>query len=276
MKERVAWVTGASSGLGRHTALALSRGGYLVIAGARSFSSTENLLPNNIVCFPLNVTEADSIQCFVKKAFAQYGRIDVLVNCAGVLVLGAAEEVPPADYMRIMETNFIGMVAMIQAVLPHFRERGQGRIVNFSSLNGLMGIPFQSAYTASKHAIEGYSECLQMEVRPFGVEIMLVEPGDHRGGSHAYRAKAKPLNPSDPYLTNRTKAIHTIARDEMNGLCPDRLGDKVVKALRRKKLPFRLRIAKADQHLAVLLHRFFPIHSLFFILSHYYMGKRRN
>ncbi len=267
MKERVAVVTGASSGLGRYAALALKKGGYKVIAGARSFSYPENHLGQGIHCLPLDVTDDESMKRFFEIALEQ--KVDMLVNCAGVLVLGACEELSTSEYQRVMETNFFGMVRAIQGILPHFRQNRAGRIVNFSSINGLLGIPFQSAYTASKHAIEGYSECLQMEVKPFGIEVMVVEPGDHRGGSGKYRGQ---LNKADsPYGRNQKSAIRAIQRDEANGLAPQALGEKLVKVLNKKRLPFRLRIAKGDQHLAAILHKLFPIKWLFRILSKYYL-----
>ena len=182
----------------------------------------------------------------------------MLVNCAGVLNLGACETYAAQELRQVMDTNFFGQVSMIQRALPLMRERGKGRIVNFSSINGLLGIPFEGAYAASKHAVEGFSECLALEVRRLGVEVMLVEPGDHRSGSAKYRRRAAAMAEASPYARHYAQATAVIAQDEANGSDPDTLGRRIVRALQKKRLPRRLRVAKADQHLAVFLHDAWP------------------
>ncbi len=269
----VVWITGASSGLGCHTALALHHAGFDVIAGARSFVPCEAPGGDGIYRLPLDVTDTESIRCFIQSALHIFPKVDALVNCAGILVLGSCEETSVDEFQTVMKTNFLGMAAMIQAVLPHMRKQGSGRIINFSSINGLLGIPFQSAYTASKHAIEGYTECLALELIPFGIQVCLVEPGDHRGGSAAYRRRAKAVNAASPYDANFRKGIATIAHDEEFGSDPDRLGRKVAHLLLRRRMPLRKRVAKFDQHLAVILHSFIPARIMQLILTQYYLGK---
>ncbi len=256
MAGQVVWITGASSGLGLHTAQALARRGFQVIAGARSFS--EGKAVAGCRCLPLDVTSEESMDAFAEAALALSGPPDILVNCAGVLILGACESYGLQELKAVMETNFFGQAAMISRALPLMREKGKGRIVNFSSINGLLGIPFEGAYTASKHAVEGYSECLALEVKPFGVEVMLVEPGDHQSGSRAYRRHSAGITADSPYKAAFDAGTRVIAHDEENGSDPDKLGEKIAKALKRKHLPRRLRIAKFDQHLAVILHDLLP------------------
>jgi NAD(P)-dependent dehydrogenase (short-subunit alcohol dehydrogenase family) len=160
-------------------------------------------------------------------------------------------------------------------VLPLMRERGGGKIVLFSSINGLLGIPFQGAYTASKHAIEGYAECLQLEVKPFGIQVMLVEPGDHRSGSDRYRPHAAAMKPDSPYAAEYESGTGVIRRDEQNGSDPDALGRKIARTLDRKVIPFRKRIASPDQHLAVYVHRLLPAGVNAAILRRYYIRRRK-
>ena len=188
-----------------------------------------------------------------------------------MLVLGSCEETSVEEFRRVMETNYLGMVRVNRAVLPLMRERGGGKIVLFSSINGLLGIPFQSAYTASKHAIEGYAECLQMEVKPFGVQVMLVEPGDHRSGSDQYRPHAAAMGPASPYAAEYESGTAVIHHDEQNGSDPDVLGRKIARTLDRKKIPFRKRIASPDQHLAVYIHKLLPAKLNAWILKKYYI-----
>ena len=144
----------------------------------------------------------------------------------------------------------------------------------FSSINGLMGIPFQSAYPASKHAIEGYAECLALEVKPFGIQVMLVEPGDHRSGSDKYRPHAAAMSDASPYAEEYESSVAQIAHDEHNGSDPDVLGRKIARTLDRKKIPFRKRIASADQHLAVYIHKLLPAKLNAAILRSYYIRKK--
>ena len=269
--QKTVWVTGASSGLGLHTAAALKEDGWRVIAGARSFEDGEK---DGIHRLKLDVTDEESIRRFCEKA-REIAPPDALVQCAGMLVLGSCEETDTEEFRRVIDTNYLGMVRVNRAVLPLMRARGRGKIVLFSSINGLMGIPFQSAYTASKHAIEGYAECLAMEVKPFGIQVMLVEPGDHRSGSDKYRPHAAAMSETSPYAEEYESSVRQIHHDETNGSDPDALGRKIARTLDRNRIPFRKRIASPDQHMAVYIHRFLPAKLNAAILRKYYIRKKR-
>ena len=271
LMKKTVWVTGASSGLGLHTAMALRQSGFQVVAGARSYSKAENCTDAN--CLPLDVTSDESVSAFVNKALQMTGVPDVLIHAAGVLNLGACESYTDDEIRLVMETNFFGLTRMVRHVLPLMREKGKGRLVAFSSINGLLGIPFQSAYTASKHAIEGYLECLRMEVKPFGIEVMVVEPGDHKSGSSLYRRHGKNMAPSSPYWDAYQKGTAVIAHDEENGSSPKALGKKVARALKKKRLPGKMCIAKWDQHLAVMLHDALPVKLFSAFIASYYKKK---
>lgn len=272
MVRQVVWITGASSGLGLHTARALGRHGYDVIAGARSFGQGKTV--ESCRCLPLDVTDEESVDGFVRQALQLSGPPDILVNCAGMLVLGSCEEYDMDEIRRVMDTNFLGQVRMIRRALPLMREKGGGKIVNFSSINGLLGIPFEGAYTASKHAIEGFSECLALETKPFGVQVMLVEPGDHRSGSAAYRRHSAGMGVHSPYRAAFDTGTRVIAHDEANGSDPDALGEKIARVLRRRRIPKRLRVAKFDQHLAVVLHDLLPPWIFDRIIGSYYQKRK--
>jgi len=269
--QKTVWVTGASSGLGLHTATALRDDGWRVIAGARSFEDGEK---DGMTCLKLDVTDEESVAGFCSKACG-IAMPDALVQCAGMLVLGSCEETSAEEFRRVIDTNYLGMVRMNREVLPLMRKQGGGKIVLFSSINGLLGIPFQSAYTASKHAIEGYAECLQMEVKPFGIQVMLVEPGDHRSGSDKYRPHAAAMSPDSPYAAEYESGTGVIRHDEQNGSDPDALGRKISRTLDRKTIPFRKRIASPDQHLAVYVHRLLPAKLNAVILRSYYIRRKK-
>ena len=275
---KTVWVTGASSGLGLHTAMALRDAGWQVIAGARSFASEEaGKRPElaGMQLLPLDVTDPESITAFRKAALSVSDRVDALVQCAGMLVLGSCEETRPEEFLRVMNTNFLGMVRMNQEALPLMRKQRAGRIIMFSSINGLLGIPFQNAYTASKHAIEGYAEGLQMETIPYGIQVTLIEPGDHRSGSDRYRLHGEGMSDGSPYADAYRQATEKIHHDESHGSDPDRLGRKVARLLDRRRMPFRKRIASPDQHLAVWLHTCLPDRLNQRILRSYYIKNEK-
>ena len=269
----IVWITGASSGLGLHTAEAICRAGHTVICGARTFQ--ERQTSERMHQLPLDVTSDESIAAFTAKALTIVPSVDVLIHCAAILTLGSCEETSAEEYRQVMETDFLGMVRMNQQALPLMRAQGQGRIIMFSSINGLLGIPFQSAYTAAKHAVEGYAECLQMEVRRFGIQVCLIEPGDHRSGSQHTRRLAAAMTKESPYAEDYADAVTVIRHDEANGSSPEVLGRKVAALLKRRHMPIRRRIASPDQHLAVYLHDLLLPGINGMILRDYYMNPRK-
>ena len=274
-RKQTVWLTGASSGLGLSCARAFVKAGCNVAAGARSFASSEGVTDDAGSHLPLDVTSDESVRSFTEKALALYGPPDVLVLCAGILILGPYEAYTLEEINRVMDTDFYGMVRAVQAVLPLMREKGNGKIICFSSINGLLGIPYQGAYTSAKHAVEGFCESLAMEVRPFGIQVTLIEPGDHRSGSSAYRAHAARVADFPAYHPSFDNVIAVIRHDEENGSDPDRLGEKVVRLSRRKRMPLRRRIASPDQHLAVFLHRVLPGRLFSSVIASYYRTYRK-
>ncbi|SEM18572.1 NADP-dependent 3-hydroxy acid dehydrogenase YdfG [Mesobacillus persicus] len=187
MSQKTAIVTGSSSGFGLLIVLALAKKGFHVIATMRDPSKASLLLEEaqklNVVerirVEPLDVTMKESITNF-KLVLAELSSIDVLVNNAGKAMGGFCEELSVEDYREQFETNFFGVIAVTQAVLPFMRGQGSGRIINISSISGRVGFPGLSPYTASKHALEGFSESLRLEVKPFGIDVVLIEPGSYK------------------------------------------------------------------------------------------------
>lgn len=174
---RVAVVTGASSGIGRAAALRLAEAGFEVWAGARRVQKMADLSDHGIRVLPLDLTDDASMVAFVDGVLTQTGRIDVLVNNAGLGGYGAVEDLPISKGREQFEVNLFGMARMTQLVLPGMRERRSGRIVTVSSMGAKIYEPFAAWYHASKFAVEGFSDSLRLEVRPFGIDVSLVEPG---------------------------------------------------------------------------------------------------
>jgi len=176
-------ITGASAGFGRLLAEHLCGLGATVIATARDVTKIEDLTtkyPGNAIVLALDVTKPESIKAAVADALAQAGHVDVLVNNAGYGVTGAVEEVSEAEYMPMFETNVFGLITLTKALLPQFRARRSGNIVNLSSIGGLIGSPGWGYYNATKFAVEGLSEALAGELAPLGIHVTIVEPGPFR------------------------------------------------------------------------------------------------
>lgn len=173
-RDKTAFVTGASSGIGKAAAQALSKAGYRVIGTSRR--ATPDEVRDGIRMIACDVTSDDSVAKAIATAHAELGHIDLVVNNAGYAVSGAAEESSIDQVRALFDTNFLGVVRVTNAVLPLMRQRGHGRILNIGSVMGLIPGPFGAYYGASKHALEGYSESLDHEVRAFGIRVAVIEP----------------------------------------------------------------------------------------------------
>src|SRR5215218_2046631 len=205
---RVALVTGASAGIGEAAARALAGAGFTVYGTSRKAAAGEK--HDGVVFLPLDVTDDDSVAGAVREVLHRSGRIDVLVNNAGLGIAGAAEESSIEQARALFETNLFGSVRMTRAVLPHMRKQGGGRIINVSSVLGLVPAPFMGLYAATKHAIEGYSESLDHEVRDQGVRVLLVEPAYTRTSFDANAVAAdEPL------------ALYAKGREALDGFIAD-------------------------------------------------------
>lgn len=174
IKSTVALVTGASSGIGEATARRLAAAGYKVYGTSRR-AAQASAQPFEVL--PLDVTSDPSVEAFFKEVVRREGRIDLLVNNAGFGVApGGAEESSIEQARAIFETNFFGLIRMTRAVLPHMRQQGSGRIINISSVLGFLPMPYGALYAATKHAVEGYSESLDHELRTRGIRVSVIEP----------------------------------------------------------------------------------------------------
>lgn len=255
---KVVLVTGASSGIGLAVTSHLYKKGFIVYGGARSYKeeSTEKDEQENkgvLHKVYLDVTDEQSVEILVRKIIQREGRLDVLVNCAAILILGSVEEITMEEFRKVLDTNLLGTLRMCKHVLPLMRERKKGLIINFSSGAALVGIPFQSAYCSSKSAIEGFSEALRWEVKNHGVDVVLVEPGDTKSGSKDYRMHAKKSDSKQsPYYEDFITVTEKIAADEANGADPRMAAEKVYKIICKSKPGIRYNLFRSMEKLLVL------------------------
>jgi short-subunit dehydrogenase len=170
-------ITGASTGIGYATARLFQQRGWTVIATMRFPEKSDLAALENVICLPLDVTNSESIQQAVASALEQVSEIDVLINNAGYGLLGVFEACTVEQIDRQFATNVFGLMAVTRALLPHFRQRRAGVIINVSSIGGRMAIPLFSLYHSTKWAVEGFSESLQYELEPFNIRVKLIEPG---------------------------------------------------------------------------------------------------
>ncbi len=175
--KKVAIITGASSGMGKSTALLLFKQGYTVYGTARRTEEMKDLEEKGLFILPLDLTQDESIITAVNTVTEKEGRIDILVNNAGYGSYGAVEDVPMEEAKRQFEVNMFGLARITQLVLPVMRKNQSGRIINITSMGGKMYTPLGAWYHATKHAVEGWSDCLRLELKPFGIDVVVVEPG---------------------------------------------------------------------------------------------------
>jgi NAD(P)-dependent dehydrogenase (short-subunit alcohol dehydrogenase family) len=272
---KVVIVAGASSGIGLSVAKKLSSNGYKVYAGARSYKGiggdqglSENGGP---VRMHLDVTHQASVDEAVSFIMEREGRIDALINCAVYLIRGSVEDTSVEEFQGVIDTALIGTLRMCKAVVPIMRDQHSGTIINFSSMNGLMAIPFVSSYTAAKFAIEGLSETLSMEVKDFGIKVVVIEPGDHRNGSGNTRINARNAESDASVYRKRFKqAVWRVIRDESEGSDPDTLADMIVKITGSPKPKLRYKRIASFEYVAVLLKRTLPGRVFEKFISDYY------
>jgi len=174
---KVILITGASSGIGKTTAMMLREAGNTVYATARGVNNMQELSDAGCKLLSLDVTKEEDIKAAVKEIIKQDNKVDVLINNAGFGLYGAVEDIPIDDARAQFEVNLFGMARLTQEVLPHMRKAGSGRVINISSMAGKMYTPMGAWYHASKHAVEGWSDCLRIELQQFGIDVVLIEPG---------------------------------------------------------------------------------------------------
>lgn len=246
-EKKIVLVTGVSSGIGREIATLLSDRGFQVFGTVRQKS---NAGPSGSGPIQLDVRDDESARAAVREVLVRAGRIDGLVNNAGYSLAGALEEVTIDEAKQLFETNFFGVMRMSQAVLPFMREQGYGRIVNIGSIAGFLPTPYWGIYGASKHAIEGYSESLDHEVRQFGIRVSVVEPGFMRTNlSH----NSQTANRSLPaYSPERDSMLNALNQSVAKGEEPSAVAAVVLEALTSRSPKLRYPAGRQAKLMSVL------------------------
>lgn len=249
--KKVVFITGASSGIGLLTAMRAAAEGHRVIAGIRNREKRKHVIEKAEACgvrerlelVPLDVTEPEQVKDAVRLALDTHGRIDVLINNAGYARGGFAEELPVSDYRAQFETNVFGLMETTRRVIPHMRERKSGTIINISSVSGRIGFPAMSPYVASKFAVEGYSECLRLELLPHGVYVSLIEPGPYKTGIWD-RALQEIKDEPSAYDAWKRKLLSHVEHTKENAEDPGEVAEVILRIIRSKRPGFRYPVGR--------------------------------
>jgi NAD(P)-dependent dehydrogenase (short-subunit alcohol dehydrogenase family) len=253
---RVALITGASAGIGRATAERLHAAGWTVIGASRRGTSS-----GGWQAMTMNVDDDDDTRRGVAAILSEHGRLDAVVASAGWGLAGPVELTPIDRAKAQLETNFWGVVRVVQCALPAMRAQQSGRLVLVSSIGGLIALPFQAFYSASKYALEGYAEGLAYEVEPFKIHVTLVEPGNIRTDFTASRHTIGE-EPDGVYTAAAAKAITLMEKDEDNGAPPETAAVVIERVLEAKRPRRRVSVGKVGERIGIPAKRLLP-HRIF-------------
>ena len=261
----IVFITGVSSGFGLETARLLAQEGHTVYGTVRREVEP---LPH-VHYLHVDVRDRDAVLNTVAQVIEKEGRIDVLVNNAGMGIGGPLEFATEEEIRLQMDTNFMGLVHCVDAVLPHMRRQGGGKIIALSSIGGLMGLPFQGFYSASKFAIEGYCEALRLETQQQGIKVVVLRPGDFSTGFTGSRKKVADEAALQAYPLYR-EAIEKVEHDENGGLKPVVLAQKISRIINMQHPRNGYVVASFEQKLSVWIKRILPAKWFDRILGSYY------
>jgi NAD(P)-dependent dehydrogenase (short-subunit alcohol dehydrogenase family) len=251
---KIILITGASSGIGKSCADHLASRGHRVFGTSRKPSGKSGAVD----LIPMDVTDERSVQEGVHRVVGEAGRLDVVVNNAGMGFAGAVEETSIEEARQQFYTNFFGVLRVCRAALPILRRQQSGLIVNISSIGGVIGLPFEGLYSASKFALEGLSEALRLEVRQFGIRVVLVEPGDIRTSFGANRVQTRESRGNSAYQASMETVLGVIRHDEDHAPAPDRVALLVGKIVEKRSPALRYPVGLLLQRLGAGLKGILP------------------
>jgi len=251
---KVVLITGGSSGIGKTVGEFLLNKGYKVYGTSRN---PDKHLNSALKLIALDVSKVDSITNAVKTIMDLEKRIDVLINNAGAGITGPIEETPDAEIKRNFETNFFGPINVIKAVLPLMRKQGKGLIINITSIAGYMGLPYRGIYSASKSALEILTEAFRMEIKPFGIEMANVAPGDFATNIAAGRYHA-PIKEASPYQRPYTETLRLMDEHVDDGQDPELMARAIFNIINTPKPRVHYKVGQFMQKFSIVLKRLLP------------------
>jgi NAD(P)-dependent dehydrogenase (short-subunit alcohol dehydrogenase family) len=260
---KVVLITGASSGIGKSCADALVMRNDRIYGTSRRPVQEKSPYP----MIKMDVREDGEVRDAIRHVIDREGRIDVLINNAGITLTGAVEDTSLEEARSLFETNFFGILRVLRAVIPFMRQQGGGLVINMSSIGGFVGLPFQGLYCASKFALEGMSEALRMEVKPFNIDVVLLEPGDIRTD---IRSKGIQTEVGAPYRDQFEKTLKIVVDNEERGADPHLVARKVIEIIEKETPGVRYVAGIVSQKSTVLVKRLLPSSVFLKLISSYY------
>lgn len=251
--QKIVLITGATSGIGKETALFLLEKGFSVYGTARNVEGKD--LPFRLLA--MDVRDELSISRAVKQVVSEAGKIDILINNAGVGISGAIEELPRKELENVFATNLYGAVSLIQNVLPVMRNQQKGLIINVTSIAAYMGLPFRGAYSASKGALMLLTEAIRMEVKPFGIQVVNIAPGDYATDIASRRYHA-PIKEGSPYAQTYGKSLELMNQHVHSGGKPIEVAKKIYKIIKTKQPKVNYKKGSFLQKFSIALKRILP------------------
>ena len=254
MNKKVVLITGGSSGIGKATGIYLKNKGFVVYGTTRNLKKYPDF--NHFPLLELDVKEEQSISTAIQTLIKAEGRIDVLINNAGVGITGPVEETPIPEIEKAFDTNLNGPIRMIQAVLPEMRKHESGLIINITSIAGYMGLPYRGIYSATKGALELVTEALRMEAKEFGIKITNLAPGDFATNIAAGRYHSPVLEGSPYKAYGRT--LDLINEDVSNASNPIKVAEKIVKIINTPNPKVHYKVGSFMQKFSIVLKKLLP------------------
>ena len=251
---KVVLITGGSSGIGKSIGEFLQHKGFVVYGTSRN---PERVLNSVFPLIALDVRNSDSIQAAVAKIIAASGRLDIVINNAGVGITGPLEEIPTAEIRNNFETNFFGPIEVMKAVLPQMRSQKSGLIINITSIAGYMGLPYRGVYSASKGALEIITEAISMEVKAFGINVVNVAPGDFATNIASGRYHA-PVVAGSAYETTYGNTLKQMDEHVDSGSNPDEMAIAIYQIINAKNPKLHYKIGAFMQKFSIVLKRILP------------------
>lgn len=263
---KIALVTGASSGIGKAVALELVRHQFTVYGASRNVISGEII--DGVVQLQMNVNSEESVIKGIEFIYQREHRLDVVVNNAGLGIIGAVESISNNEAKEIFDTNVFGVLNVCRHAIPLLKKQKRSYVFNITSIAGLMGLPFRGIYSASKYAVEGLSESLSQEVKDFGIKVVIIEPGDFNTNINNSRKKAQ-VTPKE-YLELENKVLTQVNREVANAPDPVLIGRKIVAIMKKRYPRLRYKVATPFQKISVLIRDIIPDRWFEYLVMKYY------
>lgn len=255
MEQKIVLITGGSSGIGKSIGIFLKAKGFKVYGTTRNTANYPNF--DAFELLELDVKKADTINTAITELIKREGRIDVLINNAGVGITGPIEETPNDEIVKAFDTNFHGPIRMMKAVLPHMRIQKSGLVINITSIAGYMGLPYRGIYSATKGALELVTEAMRMEIKDFGIQMTNLAPGDFATNIASGRYHA-PVRSESPYKKPYNATLNAINNDVDSGGDPIQVAHKVFAIITSSKPKVHYKVGDFMQKFSLLLKKILP------------------